>query len=59
MGDIQIKDIPDELHERLTRQARKRKVSLNEVILSMIERRLSRIEANEYFAEKMASNRAR
>ena len=58
MGDIQVKNIPDDLHERLQRQARKREVSLNDVVLSMLERRLSRIEAKEYLDKKLAGIRA-
>ena len=44
MGNIQVKNIPDDLHERLQRQARKREVSLNEVILSMLESEMERLE---------------
>ena len=58
MADIRLKNLPDELHERLRRQARKRKTTLDDVVLSMLERQMERIEFKGYVADKMARKRA-
>ena len=36
MGDLQLENFPDELRERLLRQAYKREMSLDDVILTAI-----------------------
>ena len=58
MPALQIKNLSDELHERLRRQARKRKTTLDDVVLSMLERQMERIEFKEYVADKLARKRA-
>lgn len=52
MGNIQVKNIPEELHERLQRQARKREVSLNDMVLSMLESEIGRLEIREKVIDK-------
>lgn len=58
MATLRVENVPDELRERLERLARKRDTSLDDVILSMLERRLERIDFNEYIDEKLARSRA-
>ena len=38
VANIQVKNVPEELHRRLRRSARKRRTTLREVILGAIER---------------------
>ena len=52
MGDLQLENFPDELRERLLRQAYKREMSLDDVILAALERQMARMEFNEELAEK-------
>ncbi|MCY4474997.1 MAG: hypothetical protein OXC83_06125 [Chloroflexi bacterium] len=47
MGDIQVKNIPDELQERLRKQARRCKTSIDAVLLTALEREALRLEWNE------------
>lgn len=44
MANIQVKNVPEELHRRLRRSARKRRATLREVVLAAIERQLSHEE---------------
>lgn len=44
MGDLQLENVPDELRERLLRQAIRREMSLDDVIVAALERELDRIE---------------
>ena len=44
MGDLQLENFPDELRERLLRQAYKREMSLDDVILAALERQMARME---------------
>ena len=52
MGDLQLENFPDELRERLLRQAYKREMSLDDVILAALERQMARMEFSEELAEK-------
>ena len=52
MADLEVKNVPDELRERLLRQAYKREMSLDDVIVAALERELDRIEFHERIAAK-------
>ncbi len=52
MGNLQVKNIPDELQNRLLRQARKRNATLDEVVLEALERVMNRVEFHEWVEEK-------
>ena len=52
MADIRLKNVPNQLHERLQRQARKRKTTLDDVVLSMLEREMGRLEFREDVVDK-------
>lgn len=47
MADLHIRDIPDTLHERLKKHARKRNLSMSAAVLKAIERELDQWEWNE------------
>ena len=47
MTTLQIEDIPDDLRERLQRQAHRCEISLDEVLLAALEREALRLEWNE------------
>lgn len=47
MSEIQAINIPDDLHERLQRQARKRETTVDAVIVKALERQASRLEFRE------------
>lgn len=44
MATIQIKNIPDSLRKRLEKQAEKKNLTINEIVLEAIERELERRE---------------
>lgn len=44
MANLQVKNIPDELHQRLRDHARKRKCTLSDLVRAAIERELARYE---------------
>ena len=50
MVDIKIKNVPDEMYERLSRQARKSNATLNDVVLEGLEREIEQIELHERIA---------
>ena len=52
MADLEVKNVPDELRERLLRQAYKREMSLDDVIVAALERQMRRMEFDEELAEK-------
>ena len=52
MANLQVKNIPDELHERLRRHAREHNCTLSAVVLSAVERELSRSEWRERLAQR-------
>lgn len=47
MANLQVKNIPDTLHQRLRRYAREHKCTLSDVVLAAIERELARREWHE------------
>ena len=44
MANLQVKNIPDELHERLRRHARERNCTISAAVLTAVERELDRWE---------------
>ena len=47
MATLRVENIPDELRERLERQARKRETTLDAVVIEGLERQASRLEFRE------------
>ncbi len=52
MANLQVKNIPDELHERLRRHAREHNCTISAVVLTAVERELSRSEWSERLAQR-------
>ena len=52
MGNLQIKNIPNTLHERLRRHARENNRTMSAVALTAIERELARWEWQKRLAER-------
>jgi len=52
MANLQVKNIPDTLHQRLRRYARKHKCTLSEVVLRALERELAQREWHERLAKR-------
>jgi plasmid stability protein len=52
MGNLQVKNIPDALHERLRRYARAHKCTLSDVVRAAVERELARREWHERMAQR-------
>ena len=52
MANLQVKNIPDTLHQRLRRYAREHKCTLSVVVLTAIERELARREWHERLAHR-------
>ncbi len=50
MGSIQVENVPDELQERLRKQARRCKTPIEDVLLAALEREAIRLEWNEKLA---------
>jgi predicted DNA-binding protein len=44
MANLQIKNIPDSLHNRLRKQAKKKNRTMSEIVIEAIERELERGE---------------
>lgn len=52
MANLQVRNVPDELHERLRRQAREHNCSMSAVVLRAVERELERLEWRERLAQR-------
>lgn len=52
MANLQIKNIPDALHERLRRHARENNCTMSAAVLSAIERELARWEWRQHLAQR-------
>ena len=50
MIELHVKNVSDELYERLTQQAGKHKTTLNDLILNALEREIEQIELHERIA---------
>lgn len=52
MANLQVRNIPDDLHERLRRHARKYNRSMSTVVVSAVERELALGEWRERLAQR-------
>jgi plasmid stability protein len=52
MASLQVKNIPDTLHQRLRRYAREHKCTLSDVVLTALERELARREWHARLAQR-------
>jgi plasmid stability protein len=52
MANLQVKNLPDTLHQRLRRYAQKHTCTLSDVVLTAIERELARREWHERLARR-------
>ncbi len=52
MANLQVKNVPDELHDRLRKHARNRNCSMSAAVLDAIERELTWWEWRERFADR-------
>ena len=52
MGNIQIKNVPEGLHDRLRKRAKEQRTSLSEYVLDLIERDLSLPTMKEWSARR-------
>jgi plasmid stability protein len=52
MANLQVKNVPDTLHQRLRRYARVNRCTISEVVLTAVERELARREWQERLAER-------
>ena len=52
MANLQVKNVPDALHERLRRHARKNNCSMSAAVLTAIEKELERSEWRERMANR-------
>lgn len=55
MANIQVKNIPEKLHNRLRRYAREQDCTLGDIILEAIEREVSRREWHKRFSGRPAT----
>jgi len=51
MGNLQVKNFPDELHEVLRERARKQGVTLSELVSQVLRREASKPSVEEWLAE--------
>jgi hypothetical protein len=52
MANIQVKNIPEKLHNQLRRHARERDCTLGEIVLEAIEREVARREWHKRFSSR-------
>jgi hypothetical protein len=52
MANIQVKNIPEKLHNRLRRYAREQDCTLSEIVLEAIEREVARREWHKRFCRR-------
>jgi hypothetical protein len=52
MANLQVKNIPDSLHQRLRRYVQKHDLTLSDFVLEAIERELARSEWHERFSKR-------
>ncbi len=56
MANLQVKNIPDTLHDRLRQHARKNGVTISATVIAAIERELERNEWRERLATRPKTN---
>jgi plasmid stability protein len=52
MSNLQVKNVPDALHERLRRHAREHNRTMSDIVLSAVERELEMHEWRERWAKR-------
>ena len=52
MANIQVKNIPEGLHNKLRRYAREQEITIGEIVLEAIEREIARREWHKRFASR-------
>ena len=52
MANLQVRNVPDDLHQRLRRHARESKRTMRAAVLAAIERELARWEWRERLAQR-------
>jgi len=56
MANLQVKNGPDTLHQRLRRYAQEHKCTLSDIVLIALERELARREWHERLAQRPTTN---
>lgn len=56
MGNLQVKNIPDDLHERLRCHARENHCSISAIVLAAVERELARRDWRKRLAQRPKTN---
>jgi hypothetical protein len=56
MANIQVKNVPEKLHNRLRRYARDEGCTLGDIILEAIEREISRREWHKRFSARASAH---
>ena len=52
MANLQVRNLPDALHERLRRHAREHNLTMSAVVLTAVERELARWEWQKHLAQR-------
>ncbi len=52
MANLQVKNVPDSLHERLRRHAQEQNITLGAAVLNAVERELARAEWRRRLAQR-------
>ena len=56
MANLQVKNIPDSLHERLRSYARENRCTISAAVLAALERELAMWESREHMAQRPATD---
>jgi plasmid stability protein len=56
MATLQVKNVPEILHQRLRRYAQQHKCTLSDVVLRALERELARCEWHERLAQRSTTD---
>jgi plasmid stability protein len=56
MASLQVKNVPDGLHQRLRRYAQQHNRTISDIALAAIEREMARYEWHERFSQRPASH---
>jgi hypothetical protein len=59
MSNIQVKNVPEPLHRRLRRQAKRRGCTMSEIILRAVEAELARTEWRAHLEQRPRTRRLR
>jgi plasmid stability protein len=56
MANLQVKNLPDDLHQRLRLYAQKHHRTISDIVLAAIEREMTRVEWHENFSKRSAAD---